>query len=353
VGRISGSPSRGARAAGRYRRCRSQDSLRPDDLAHPGRPERGPPGRAAGCEVGELGARGSRQRSGRRDPGFRRSGGAPVPLRGRRRHPEPRSRLRLEPSREPPSRAGVRRATQGGPPQARDEPALRRRGLAHIDGCGRRSPPRPQELRHRGLCPGGGGGARRGRRRRCRPPVGGPPGEGPQACRLSGDRAGRGDAAPGGSCHRPHDQRGARCRGHHRRLHRARGRGLRRDASGSRRRHERRSGRDAGRHRREPGVRSACRPRVRPGPRACPASHPPRPVSRRDRGAVPMASPGDAHPGELERRTGGLWHRLDRPTLDRSALRRALGARAPGRVHRRLRAQGLRDRPRALDGGAR
>ena len=324
-------------------------SLRADDLAHPRRSESGARGRAARGEVGVLGTRGSPERPKRRS---RRSARrwSPSTTSRRRRHPEPRVRLRGGPSREPSSRTGVRGATQGRPPEAGDESSLCHRRLAHVHGCrGRPSPGSPQ-LRHRRVRPGGCGGDRPGRRRRRRPSVGGPPGEGPGACRLSGDRAGRGDAAPGGSRPGPRHQRGPRGGGHNRHLHRARRPGVRRHPRGSRRRHECRSRGDARGHRPESGVRRPGRPGLRRGPRARLPAHPPRAVSGRDRCEVSVASSCGAPAGELERRPCGLWNGLHRPAPDRSALRRTLGPRAPGRLHRGLRAQGLRDRSRALDG---
>ena len=179
--------------------------------------------------------------------------------------------------------------------------------------------------------------------------------EGPEARRGAGPRDRRRVAAAGRPRARARDQRGAR-------HGRARPSPTRRPPSprrSARRPRSRRSsadmdagrGRGARDPRREPGLRRAGRPRLRRGAREGAPAHPPRPLRRRDRRALPLARARRALPRELGRRARLRRHGHDRPAADRAALRHALRARGPRRL-RRGRADGLRHRPRALGGSS-
>ena len=125
-----------------------------------------------GSEVDELGAGQPRQRPRGRGARLRRAGRAAVPLRPGRRDPEPRGRLRLGPPGEPAPGARVRRAPEAHGRDARDEPRLRRRGLAHVERRLRRPSPGAAQLRDRGLRARRGRGAGRSPSRVARPTPG-------------------------------------------------------------------------------------------------------------------------------------------------------------------------------------
>ena len=76
-------------------------------------------------------------------------------------------------------------------------------------------------------------------------------------------------------------------------------------------------------------------------------ARPPRPVRRRDVGAVPLAHSRGALPRSVERRARVRRHRVDRPAADRAALRRPVGARGARGAQRPAGALGVRPRPRA------
>ncbi len=259
------------------------------------------------------------------------------------------------PPGEPAPRARVRLAPQGERREAGDEPTLRGRGLAHVDRRLGGPPPRPPQLRDRGLRPGRGGGrGRRGRGRR-RPRLGRPDREGPEARGGDGPRDGRRVAATGRPCDRPRGERGPGRGGHDRDLHRARRGGPgRRDGGTSdpRRRDGAGRGRGARRLRLEPGLRRPRRPQDRRGARQGAAPDPSRALPRRDRRALPLAPARLARARELGRPARGGRDRLDRPAADRAPLQHALRDRGPGRL-RRGRAEGLRRPARPLGGAAR
>ena len=80
------------------------------------------------------------------------------------------------------------------------------------------------------------------------------------------------------------------------------------------------------------------------------AARPPRPLRRRDRGALPLARPRGALPRVVERRARLRRHRHDRPAADRAALRRhGRRTRCSARCCRKQAGQSrLRHRPRLL-----
>ena len=205
-----------------------------------------------------------------RAPRLRRAGRGPVPLRERRRDPQPRGRFRREPPGEPPlvREFAARRKVDGG--HAGDEPAVRGRGLAHAHRGLRRPPPRPPQLRHRGLRPRGG---RRRRRRRPRAAVDrewvGPLVEDLKTAAPRRGRPRRRDPARRRCTPSPTRSTRPWARSaDHGRLHRAGGGDRRAMSTGLRRpgrRDEGRRGRGPGGAGRQPGLRRPGRPRLRRG----------------------------------------------------------------------------------------
>jgi len=315
--------------------------------------------------MGRVGSVDEGRRAGGRSPRVRTAAArAPGPYEGRgdrrvRRRRPVRSRNRADER----ARVGEEAAGRG----RHDESPLRRRGGVLVDG-GRRRPPhpggerldsgRPRQARRGASCRRSQAPRRNGRAARRHQPHGGASLRRSATRRLGegslggpGPRRDRSRAAParGGARVSARAKRRARKRRPGRLVLRGSGtrpslpRGCDRQARGGRRRGPRRHGRHP---RRQPRVRRALRPRARRHARRRRAQRPPRPVRRRDVGALPLAPAAGALPRSVGRRTRLGRHPGCGPAVDRPAVRRPLDDRARRLVDRRQGGERLRARPR-------